>query len=100
MRRPPPAPTPLPALVVAALLSGAACTNAPAAEPELEQTEDSLRCVPAAIVPTEADDNVRPPLAVARRGADFCKDVEDLAAVVAHVEALEQLLEEGSDEDR
>jgi hypothetical protein len=99
MRRPPSAPTPLHALVVAAALSGAAC-NTPSTEPELEQTEDSLRCVPAAIVPTEAEDNAQPPLTITHHSADFCKDVEDLAAVVAHVEALEQLLEEGSDEDR
>jgi hypothetical protein len=100
MRRPPPSSTSLPSIAFVALLSGAACTTSPAAEPDLEQTEDSLRCVPAEIGPTEADEHARPPLAVARRGADFCKDVEDLAAVVAHVEALEQLLEEGSDEDR
>ena len=96
MRRPPPLHT----LFVAVALQAAACTGDPPAPPELEQTEDSLRCLPVELVPTEADEHARPPVAVARTGANFCKDVEDLAAVVAHVEALEQLLEEGSDENQ
>lgn len=73
-------------------LLGAACVEdaAKPADPTAAEAA-TANCAPVTTVRGEADDHATAPLATA--SADPCQGARDIAAVVDHVDALNELLE-------